>query len=323
MMKFNKKNQLILTVVGGAILYAVTHNNFSVNNGVITFKYPSKFSTIVKNILPTTNNTNTNNTNTSDDEIDSNSIHVEGDNNDGLVVNIDYGFFQLEYNCDKGGFNNFSYNTVPDPHIDFDRYGPFKYDKTIGELCNFDKERIDIVNNTNTYRSPNGAFHYDRGHGNHQNIWDHDKNYMKITNFMSNIVPQQKTQNRSGLWRHSEVLTQCLRGTVKNGQTLNGNDLYVVGGNIWGNDASNDHFIKSHGVVTPDYLFKIIVKNNKDVIAFVVPNNPDATRNNSSKYMKSINEIEELVGYEFDIDESLKDIITKEIPKKPYGCSIK
>jgi endonuclease G len=314
-MNFNRKNQIILTCIGGAILYLATQT--SIKDGVITLKYPNQLKKITKNFGDTnqTNNNTVSNTQTnSNSKSNSSSLDIAKDSSDGLVVDVDYGFFQLEYNCDKGGFNNFSYNTVPDPHTDYSRYGPFHYDSQIGELCGYNSEQIKKAKRTSTYKSPKGALKYDRGHGNHQNIWDHDKGFMKITNYMSNIVPQESSQNRSGMWRRSEELTQCFRQN---------NDLYVIGGNIWGNDSSNDHFIESHGVVTPDYLFKIIVKNNSEVIAFVVPNDPKARPKQSGQYMTSINKIEELVGYDFDIDESLKDLVTNTLPPKPSGCSIK
>lgn len=230
------------------------------------------------------------------------------------VVFIDYDFYQLNYNCDKGGFDNFMYTTVPDANIDLSRHSPFYYDKQVTELCKYDSERSKKAQNTKTYKSPSRKNpQYDRGHGTHQNIWDHDKSLMKTTNYMSNIVPQEKNQNRKGLWRHSEKLTECYRdlGTVK-----------VVGGNIWGNDSSNDYFLNSHGVVTPDFLFKIMLINNKPY-SFIVPNNPEATSENHSKYMTSINDIEIKTGYTFDFDNNLKSIVNEVLPNIPKNCSLK
>jgi len=293
-------------------------NKISFNDGILTIHYPSK---IVKLINYKSTNQRPSPQSSSDSILNPDqsktpdSIEISSDSDLDLIVDIDYGFFNLSYNCTKGGFNYFAYNTVKDPHIDIGRVSPFQYDEQVGELCHYDNNRIKLASNTDTYKSPKGApYTYDRGHGNHQNIWDHDENLMKITNNMSNIVPQESTQNRRGLWRHSEVITQCYRQN---------NSLYVIGGNIWGNDESNDYFTKLHGVVTPDYLFKIIIMNNETVYAFVIPNDPTATPTNSSQYMTSIHEIEKLVNYKFDVNDSLKNIVSQSIPQKPKGCSIK
>lgn len=328
--KKNKVNNIIIISML-LIGFNLFDKNMTFNNGIITVKYPDfiiSFIHVFKNTntveVETNNNINNQESTKTNKEYSTNNNNNNNISNDNisndLIVDIDVepnklnDFFELKYNCNKGGFNYFSYDTIPDPHIDLNRYSPFHYDSQVGEKCNYSTSQINKAKNTSTYKDSKAQYKYDRGHGNHQNIWDHDKNLMKITNYMYNIVPQESTQNRRGLWRHSEIITQCLRQD---------NQLHVVGGNIWGNDTSNDHFIESHGVVTPDYLFKVIVINNKDVLAFIVPNNPEATPDNSANYMTSVHNIEDKVGYKINIDESLKDIIADNMPQRPKNCSIK
>jgi endonuclease G len=214
------------------------------------------------------------------------------------------GKFDVRYNCEKRGYETFSYNAVEDGGS-LSRYQPFSQDKRLPEHCQQFK--------TGTYKT-SSEDQYDRGHGVHQNIWDHDIKLMKLTNLMSNIIPQERRQNRYGLWRYTEKLTECHREV---------SDVYVLGGNIWGDDTSNDHFLASHGVVTPDHLFKIIIIN-EDVYAWIIKNDNYATTKNANEHLVSILEIESRLGYSLDeIDESYKHTIAKDTPRLVKGCSLK
>lgn len=228
-------------------------------------------------------------------------------NNDGdKYILLNYSTFGIKYNCTKRGFDYFMYNTIPDSG-DNPRVEPFYQEQRLPEECR--------QFTTNTYKTPMGIQKFDRGHGVHQNIWDHDPEIMKQTNVFSNIVPHSRYLNQHGLWRHLEKVTECFRDT---------NDLHVVGGNIWGNDASNDYFLKSHGVVTPDYLFKIIVINDKDVFAFKIPNTDEPTYYNGTNYLTTVSQIESDLGYSLpSIKDELKNIKERYVPRTPKSCSIK
>ena len=315
-MKFKIKLLILITILSTVGFFYKDH--FFIYNGSISFYFNKHDVPYLEDLSDLETAKQNKNQNNNSNEKTSKKENAEinqiskNSSNDNVVV-IDYGFYQLNYNCDKGGFDNFSYTTVPDSG-NLDRYGSFHYDDQVGKLCNYSNARIRKAKNTKTYKSPSRKHaQYDRGHGTHQNIWDHDKNLMKETNYMANIVPQEKNQNRRGLWRLSEETTECYRDldTVK-----------VVGGNIWGNDSSNDYFVKSHGVVTPDYLFKIILINNEPY-SFIIPNTSEVTRDNYSNYMVSISDIENKTGYTFDFNDNIKSIVNKTLPKKPSNCSIK
>jgi endonuclease G len=228
--------------------------------------------------------------------------------NNEKYVTISFEHYELEFNCQRGGYNHFSYTTVRDSGK-LDRYAKFSGYEDIGKLCKYDPKRAKLSQNKETYKSPSG---YDRGHGVHQNIWDHSEKLMKETNYMINIVPQEAKQNRQGLWRYGEKLTECLRDQ---------NAVYVIGGNIWGNNTENDYFVSTHNVQTPDDLFKIIINGN-EVHAWIIPNNDTANVRNSRHYSVSINDIEKAVGYKFaGISDSLR-YKKGTTPSLPKGCSI-
>jgi len=80
-------------------------------------------------------------------------------------------------------------------------------------------------------------------------------------NYITNILPQKSTFNR-GVWLNIEKKVSDLAMT---------NKLNVTGGVIF-NDTSNDHFVESHGVKTPDFWWKIVVVNSNETLAWFIPN---------------------------------------------------
>lgn len=222
------------------------------------------------------------------------------------IFKLDYGAWDIEYNCEHRGYEYFHYTTVPDGGS-LKRYTPFHQEKDLPKSCRQKK--------TSSYWLPKGSeISYDRGHGNHQNIWDHSKKLMKLSNMMSNIVPQASKLNRRGVWRKTEELTECYRdiGTVE-----------VWGGVIWGNDTSNDHFVKSHGVTTPDQLWKVIKFPDGKVNAWLMPNDNTPTASKMDYYLVSPAKIENLLGKTFDISRQERSQLDSYSEKRPRGCSLK
>jgi endonuclease G, mitochondrial len=68
---------------------------------------------------------------------------------------------------------------------------------------------------------------------------------------------------------------------------------------IWGNDASDDHFVQSHGVATPDAFRKLIVRGQDRVIAWVIPNTSQATRSRLDEYLVTVDEFAQRTGETF------------------------
>jgi endonuclease G len=223
------------------------------------------------------------------------------------LIELKYDSWTTFYNCEKRGYEYFFYTTVPDTGM-LKRYIPIKQEKLLPKKCQQFK--------TSYYTRPNGnSPKYDRGHGVHQNIWDHSKELMEQSNRMSNIVPQQARLNRKGgLWRKTEELTECWRDKGK---------VTVYGGNLWGEDKTNDHFIKSHGVVTPDYLWKLIIFPDGKVNAWAMPNSAEATGVKMDSYLVAPATLQKLTGVKFPI--SVTELNQKDTysQKKPRKCSLK
>jgi len=116
--------------------------------------------------------------------LSNNNIHV-----------LEYSKWTIHYNCEKRGAEFFYYETVADTG-------------SIKRLKSFHKEpklpqRCQQFSNFKSYQSAvddglKSTVKYDLGHMVHQNIWDHNNNYMYESNSMANVIPQQSNQNRNG-----------------------------------------------------------------------------------------------------------------------------
>jgi endonuclease G len=222
------------------------------------------------------------------------------------LIELDFGSWEIMYSCEHRGVESFHYKTVEDTG-ELKRYKPFHQEMRIPKRCRQFK--------TSSYRLPkNAKISYDRGHNVHQNVWDHSSKLMKQSNSMANIVPQASKLNRRGVWRYTEEVTECFRdfGTVE-----------VWGGSIWGNDSTNDHFIKSHGVTTPDHLWKIIRLPNGKVNAWLMPNDNSPTRSRMDNYLVAPATIAKLTGIQFDIPSSEMSQMDTHSFQKPKYCSLK
>lgn len=228
-------------------------------------------------------------------------------------IDIDYGAFQINYSCFHAGYNYAKYATVPDQG-DEDRYAPFHLDKSVLKVW------CPSQRSTKAYSRPKGETQYDRGHGVHQNIWDHSRDIMKKTNMMTNIVPQNKTQNRTGLWRKLETRIECARDLTDDNGNSTVTQVYL--GNIWGDDKSNDHFRISHLVTTPDYLWRVHVyptEPNK-AYAWIIPNDANAKLSTESQYRVKMSEIVERAEYPLSFPESWVDA-SGDDPHIDINCS--
>ena len=172
-------------------------------------------------------------------------------------IQLNYEHWEIIYNCENRGYEYFHYITYPD-RGKLKRLKRFHQEQRLPESCQ--------QYSTKTYASilpKKSKQNFDLGHGVHQNLWDDRVSTMHSSNSMANILPQASKLNRYGPWRFSEKLTECYRqiGQVE-----------VWGGVIWGNDSNNDHFYESHGVITPDFLWKLIKFPNGNQNAWIFPN---------------------------------------------------
>ena len=92
------------------------------------------------------------------------------------------------------------------------------------------------------------------------NHMDMNDNTIKESMYMTNIMPQTSVMNQQA-YLVAEEIFECWRDVT---------NLNTIVGIIMGNDTSNDHFVKSHGVRTPDFYWRIIEKESDgDVIAWI------------------------------------------------------
>jgi endonuclease G len=105
-----------------------------------------------------------------------------------------------------------------------------------------------MVNRSCQQKSTAGyKFNYERGHMVPANHMDFSLVAIKESNYMTNILPQTIILNRQA-WYFTEELTQCWKVYE---------DLDIIGGAIMGSNSSDNFYIESHGVRTPDYFWKV------------------------------------------------------------------
>jgi endonuclease G, mitochondrial len=113
---------------------------------------------------------------------------------------------------------------------------------------------------------------------------------------MTNIIPQAEKFN-SGLWLMTEELTNCYRFDRP---TVHGGVIYTNG--------SNDYFVKSHGIKTPDFMWKVLVIGSK-AVGWYFPNVNELS-DDLDDYRMTVREIEARLNDgrgKIKIPEELKD----------------
>ena len=222
---------------------------------------------------------------------------------DSQVLQLDYKGFTVWLDCDKRGAVKFEYVAHKDDG-DLPRDSSFHYDLATDRGCQ--------QTSTGDYGQD-----YDRGHQVPANHFDGDAIAIHQTNFITNILPQTKELNR-GAWLQTEEIIQCYRES---------HDLNIFGGAIWDKN-SNDMFLKSHGIRTPSFFWKVIYFNDGQfdyVISWIFQNSHDAIGHGDiDKYLVAVADIETLTGEKIAaIPDSVKSLKAKESWKLPRGCSQK
>jgi endonuclease G len=152
---------------------------------------------------------------------------------------------------------------------------------------------------------------YDRGHQVPANHLDYSAVAIKQSNYMTNILPQTATMNR-GAWLATEEIIECYRDI---------DELLVLGGVIWGNNPNDDYFVQSHGVKTPDAFWKVVIRGKNEVIAWIVPNNDQATRAKLDEYLTSVAAIEAITGEKIPVTGDARTRTLKASWIVPVGCN--
>lgn len=194
------------------------------------------------------------------------------------TVTLSKGGYNLTYDCDNHTAVRYEYVLTTDTGSAA-RPSSFYLDPDLPSGCG--GQTI-----TSSYASVVSG--WDRGHLVTSNHMDYNATYIKRANYMSNIVPQVASFNQ-GIWVAAENVAECYRDLAT---------VYVYGGVVY-NDTSNDYFLSSHGIRTPDYFWKTIVTTDTatgqtKAISWYIPNQAGLGSLNS--YIKSISELESLIG---------------------------
>lgn len=151
-----------------------------------------------------------------------------------------------------------------------------------------------------------GSYH--RGHLVNANLFDGNRKLMDETFYMTNIVPQNSVSN-FGAWKQTEVIQECWRGDEDAGKA---NKIIMLAGPLY-SDPSNDHFLKSHGVRTPEYMWKLLI-TDQQFVAWIIPNGRTAKNKFLDSFLVTINQLEQRIGFKLGLDDRMFDKNYKPLP---------
>lgn len=202
------------------------------------------------------------------------SLHVTAD----WVIRQDYGGYALTYDCTTHTALQYSYSLGLDNGTAA-RPSNFTFDPMLPSGCG---QQTSTASYASIYAG------YDRGHLVTSNHMDYDADFIKRANYMTNIVPQVSSFNQN-VWLDAENVAECYRDIAP---------VQVYGGVVY-TDPSNDFFLASHGIRTPEYFWKAVITTDPatgaaKAIAWYFPNVTGLT--SADPYLVSIAELEQRVG---------------------------
>lgn len=221
-------------------------------------------------------------------------------------ISLEYDGFSIKLDCERRGAVRFEYTAMADTG-NLPRKHTFSRDE--------ESEIADRCQQKSVYSYASEHEGYDRGHLVPANHLDHSPEAIRQSNFMTNILPQHRNMNR-GAWLLTEEIIECVRMETP---------LQVIGGVIWGFNPHDDYYLKSHGVRTPDYFWKLVIrKNNGEAIAWIIPNSGEATRSKLDDYLVAIEVLEDAVDETFTVTQRQRKFSRgRELSwEKPAGCNL-
>ena len=203
------------------------------------------------------------------------------------IIERDYEGFKLWIDCELRGHVMYSYRLGRD-FYDLERINKFTLTSDVPANC----QQL----STEPYRLKDVST-FDRGHGVPFNHMEHSVKAAQQTNFMVNVWPQHRDLNR-GAMLQTERIADCYRDL---------GPVTVYGGIIKGATPANSDYFDTHGIHTPAYFWKVLIRKNK-AIAWILPNKAGMGKSQLDKYIVSISSLEKIIGFEFPAAEKLKSV---------------
>lgn len=224
------------------------------------------------------------------------------------IIDQDYNGFRLIYDCTDRTALHYRYTLQADTGS---AARPSTFDPTLPAGC---------LQQTSTASYESVHPGYDRGHLVMSNHMDSDSALIRRANYMSNIVPQVSGFNR-GIWLEAETVAECYRDLAP---------VQVYGGVVHGDTASdtNDFYLSSHGIRTPEFLWKALITTDPatgagKAIAWLIPNTTGLGA--LDRYIVSIAELEQRLGaasVRISASAALKAMKPQTTWALPSGCSV-
>ena len=226
------------------------------------------------------------------------------------IIDQDYNGFRLIYDCTDRTALHYRYTLQADTGSAA-RPSTFTFDPTLPAGC---------LQQTSTASYESVHPGYARGHLVMSNHMDSDSALIRRANYMSNIVPQVSGFNR-GIWLEAETVAECYRDLAP---------VQVYGGVVHGATASdtNDFYLSSHGIRTPEFLWKALITTDPatgagKAIAWLIPNTTGLGA--LDRYIVSIAELEQRLGaasVRISASAALKAMKPQTTWALPSGCSV-
>ncbi len=202
-----------------------------------------------------------------------------------LFIEKVYDSFKVVIDCRNRGAIAYEM-TLGTDQGDIARLRDFKIDPTIPIDCQMTTGGTFKV--TDSEEALFGKFQ--RGHLADANSLDNSEQSMIDSFFVTNMLPQAARFNMAGgAWRRTEQITECYREI---------SDLHIWGGVIWGDDASNDLFVDTHNVITPDRWWKVIyMRDTNTYIAWIFNNDQNEKRSVMNDRIVTLDELKQEISF--------------------------
>ena len=202
-----------------------------------------------------------------------------------LFIEKNYSGFTVFIDCRNNGPIAYHMTLAADAG-DEPRLSDFKIDDSVPANCQMTTG--DPFKVTPSEKTQLGKFH--RGHLADANSLDSSSQSISDSFFVTNMLPQSaKFNGGGGAWRRTEQIAECYREITP---------LEIWGGVIWGDDGSNDVFVDTHNVKTPDRWWKLIYRGDTNTyIAWVFNNDQNEKKAVMKDRIKTIEQLLHLLDF--------------------------